>query len=97
MRYMKKIMAGFQTHNPFDSGVPELGSLASGLTATEGDGINRDGTERVGLEMRYCVTIKRSRMVCTLNDLKPGTKVDKQVVVQIDPSVVFMRCTALTQ
>ena len=35
-------------------------------------------------------------MVHTLNELKPGVKVDKQTV-QIDPSMVFLRCSPLAQ
>ena len=35
-------------------------------------------------------------MVHTLNELKPGVKVDKQTV-QIDHSILFLRCTALAQ
>ena len=32
----------------------------------------------------------------TLNELKPSVKVDKKTV-QIDPSILFLRCTALEQ
>ena len=35
-------------------------------------------------------------MVHTLNELKPGVKVDNQTV-QIDSSILFLRCTALAQ
>ena len=41
-------------------------------------------------------TIKRGQMIHTLNDLKPGVKVDKETI-QIDPTVLFLRCTALAQ
>lgn len=82
MRCMKKIMDWFQMHNPFDSGVSELLSLASSLTAGEGDGVNCDAIERVGLEIQCSMdnqpvsyeTIKISQMVCTLNDLKQKQK-----------------------
>ncbi|KAG7161305.1 hypothetical protein Hamer_G023049 [Homarus americanus] len=71
---MKKFMDGFQLHDPFDSEVPELRSLASGLTASEGDGINCDETGKVGLEIQCSMdnppvsdtTINRGQMVCTL-------------------------------
>lgn len=103
-RDMKKIMDWFLIHDPFDSGVVKLRSLASGLTASENDGINCDETEKVGTEIQRSMdnqpvsnaTIKRKQMVCTLNDLKPGIKLDKQVV-RIDPSILFLRCTALAQ
>ena len=47
-RDMIKIMEGFVVHDPFDGTVPQLRSLASGLTACEEDGINCDETEKVG-------------------------------------------------
>ena len=40
--------------------------------------------------------IKRSDHVRTLNDLQPGIKISKKNI-QIEPSVLFMRCTALAQ
>ena len=47
-RDMRKIMEWFVVHDPFDGTVPQLRSLASCLTAREGDGINCDETEKVG-------------------------------------------------
>ena len=36
------------------------------------------------------------QMVHIMNELKPGVRVDKETV-QIDHSVMFLRCTALEQ
>ncbi|MES9882369.1 MAG: hypothetical protein ABW185_15970 [Sedimenticola sp.] len=101
---MVKIMEWFQVHDPFDCEVTQLRSLASGLTASEGDGINCDDTENVGGQLQRSMdnqyvtnaSIKRSKTIHTLDELKPGIKLDKKVV-QIDSSVLFMRCTALAQ
>ena len=35
-------------HNPFDPSQSELPSLSSGLTASDGDGINCDAVEEIG-------------------------------------------------
>ena len=101
---MNKCLDWFRSHDPFDGNVPQLRSLASGLASSEGDGINCDETEKVGSEIQRSLdsvsvrnaTIKRRQMVHTLNELKPGVKVDKQTV-QIDPSILFLRCTAPAQ
>ena len=37
-----------ENHNPFDDNEPLLRSIAAGLMATEGDGINRDEAEKIG-------------------------------------------------
>ena len=37
-----------ENHNPFDDNEPLLRSIAAGLMATEGDGINRDEAEKNG-------------------------------------------------
>ena len=104
LRDMNKLIDCFRSHDPFDGNVPQLRSLASGLASSEGHGINCDETEKVGRELQRNLdsvsvrnaTTKRLQMVYTLNELKPGVKVDKQTV-QIDPSTMFLRCTALAQ
>ena len=103
-RDMRKIMEWFVVHDPFDGIVPQLRYLASGLTALEGDGINCDDTEKVGEAIQRSMdgksvskaTMKRSLAIHTLDDLRPGIKIDTQIV-RIDPSVLFTRCTALAQ
>ena len=40
MRDMSKILDWFHVHDPFDRKLPQLRSLASGLAASDGDGIN---------------------------------------------------------
>ena len=37
-----------ENHNPFDDNEPLLRSIATGLMATEGNGINRDEAEKIG-------------------------------------------------
>ena len=102
MRDMNKILDWLHTHDPFDRTQPQLRSLASGLAAS--DSINCDETEIVGYEIQKdldnhsfgAAKTKRKQMIHTLDDVKPGVKVDNQSV-QIDPSVLFLRCTALAQ
>ena len=101
---MNKFLDWFRSHDPFDGNVPQLRSLASGLASSEGDGINCDETEKVGSEIQQSLdsvsvrnaTIKKRQMVHSLNELKPGVKVDKQTS-QIDPSILFLRRTALAK
>ena len=73
-RDMRKIMEWFVVHDPFEGTVPQLRSLASGLTAREGDGINCDDTEKVGEAIQRSMdgksvseaTMKRSLAIHTL-------------------------------
>ena len=100
-RDMRKIMEWFVVHDPFDGTVPQLRSLASGLTAREGDDINCDDTEKVGEAIQRSMDGKSVNMngflaIHTLDDIRPGIKIDTQSV-RIDPSVLFTRCTALAQ
>ena len=87
---MNKFLDWFRSHDPFDGNVPQLRSPASGLASSEGDGINNycDETEKIGSEIQRSLdsvyvrnaTINRRQMVHTLNELKPGVKVDEQTV-----------------
>ncbi len=43
-----KIQSWFSQHEPFNLNQPKLCSLSSGLTASEGDGVNCDEEEQVG-------------------------------------------------
>ena len=104
LRDMNTFLDWFRSHDPFDGNVPQLRSLATGLASSESDGINYDETEKVGSEIQRSLasvsvrnaTIKKHQRVQPLNELKPGFKVDKQTA-QIDPSILFLRCTALAQ
>ena len=45
----KTILKWLAQNNPFDIQRPKLTSLSSGLTASDGDGVNCDEVEEVGL------------------------------------------------
>ena len=45
---LSNIQEWFNDHEPFDLNEQRLRSLSTGLTATEGDGVNCDKTEQVG-------------------------------------------------
>ena len=45
---LEKIRLQIENHNPFDDNEPLLRRIATGLTATEGDGVNRDEAEKNG-------------------------------------------------
>ena len=100
---LRKIYAWFNKHDPFDSN-NSLRILSSGLTATEKDNINCDDAESVGKNIHAdlgnaCVEnakIRRKDQVKTLEDLRPGVKIDS-TNVHIDPLVLFTRLTAILQ
>ena len=87
LRDMNTLLDWFRSHDSFDGNVPQLRSLASGLASSEGDGINCDETEKVGSEIQRSLDgvsvrnaiIKMRQMVHTLNELKPGANMDKQL------------------
>ena len=70
--------------------------------AIDENGINCDEAELVGQKIHQSLDgiavtnahIKRSDHARTLNDLLPGILIGKKNV-HIEPSVLFMRCTAL--
>ena len=75
-----RIQEWFNQHEPFDLSENRLRSLSSGLTATDGDGVNCDKTEEVGSKIQgqldnVCVieaSIKRREQVLSLDHLYPG-------------------------
>ena len=87
-RDMRKIMEWFVAHYPIDGIVPQLRSLASCLTAPEGDGINCDETAKVGEVLRRSIygksvceaTMNRPLAIRILDDPRPGVKIDTQIV-----------------
>ena len=99
-----KIHEWFDQHEPFDLKESKLRSLSSGLTTIEGDGINPDKAEEVGLKIQMQLdglivaeaSIKRSDHIKSLADLKPGIKVDKRKL-NIDPTILFTRLIAIVQ
>ena len=101
---LSKIQEWFDQHEPFDLNEPRLRSLSSGLTATNGDGINCDQTEIVGAKIQKTLdnvtvleaSIRRNEQIQSLDHLYPGLKVDKQKV-HINPTLLFSRLIAIVQ
>ena len=101
---MNKCLDWFRSHDPSDGNVPQLPSLSSRLASSEGYGINYDETKTVGSDIQrrfdsvYVrhATIKGHHMVHTVTELKSDVKAVEQTV-QIDHSILFLRCTALAQ
>ena len=97
-----KILEWFNEHEPFDVQEVKLRSLSSRLTTTEGDGINPDKAEEVGLKIQLQlnglnaaeVSIKRRDHIKPLADLKPRIQVDQQKL-NINPIILFSRLIAL--
>ena len=95
-RDLSKIQEWFNHH--------KLRSLSSGLTATDGDGINCHNTEEVGRKIQKHLdnisvleaSIKKSEQVKSLNHLYPRIQVDKEKV-QINPTLLFSRLIAIVQ
>ena len=98
------IQEWFDQHEPFDINEPRLRSLSLGLIAAEGDGINCDKTEQIGVQIQKQLdnisvtegSNKRSQQVRSLNHLLPGLKVDKKQVY-INPTILFSRLIAIIQ
>ena len=104
---MKYIQEWFDQHELFDLNEPWLRSLSSGLTASDGDGVNCEKTEEVGEAIQKLDnmniaegSIKRSDhwITCdhvrSLDNLLPGIKVDKQKV-HVHPNYLFCRLIAM--
>ena len=100
-----EIFKWLQAHDPFsEDSTYELRSLSTGLTASKDDNINCDRVEEVGQRIQSSLDgvavsaakLKKSDAVRTLQQLLPGVKVGNDTV-QIDPAVLFLRCTALAE
>ena len=83
-----------ENHNPFDDNEPLLRSIATGLTATEGDGINCDEAEKIGQDIQ--ATIKKKDQIKTPELLKMGVEKDKENI-HVDPMLLFSRLLALIE
>ena len=75
--------------------------MSSGLTTTEGDGINPDKAEEVGLKIQMQLNslnvaeaaIKRRDHIKPLADLKPGIQIDQQKL-NINLIILYYELTA---
>ena len=83
-----------ENHNPIYDNEPLLRSIATGLTATEGDGINCDEAEKIGQDIQ--ATIKKKDQIKTLELLKMGVEKDKENI-HVDPMLLFSRLVALIE
>ena len=101
---MMKIRAWLDQHEPFDENVPGLRSLSTGLTAKDGDGVNCDRAEEVGLAIHKKMDnlvftdakISRSDHVKPLAYLYSNVKIDKKSIY-INPLTLFTRLIAIVQ
>ena len=93
---LNTILKWLAQHNPFDIQRPELRSLSSGLTASDGDGFNCDEVEEVVSllqgkldDVKYHeASIKRTEKVRTLIHLTKGIKIDQETV-HVEPLILF--------
>ena len=101
---MVKLLEWIDQHNPFNDEVSSLTSLSSGLAAADEGMANCDQVEEVGEKIQksldgVAVTIvkmKKSDHVKTLQNMQTGIQVNKNNI-NIEPSVLFMCCTAIVQ
>ncbi len=102
---IKKTWGKFKVgYKPFNLNQPKLCSLSSGLTDSEGDGVNCDEAEQVGAKIHKKLdnvsvvdaSIKRSDQVLSLDFLQPGIQVEKKKV-NIDPTILFSRLIDIVQ
>ena len=95
---LNTILKWLAQHNPFDIQRPELRSLLSGLTASDGDGVNCDEVEEVGFLLQgkldnvkyHEASMKRTEKVRTLIHLTTGIKIDQETV-HGEPLILFSR------
>ena len=93
---LENIKLWIENSNPFDDNEPLLRSIATGLTATEGDGINCDEAEKIGQAIQDQLdgisitesTIKKKDHIKTLELLKMRVEIDKEKI-RVDPSYCF--------
>ena len=93
---LNTILKWLAKHSPFDMQRPELTSLSSGLTASDGDGVNCDEVEEVGLllqgkldEVKYHeASFKRTEKVRTLIHSTKGITIDQETV-HVEPLILF--------
>ena len=93
-----------ENHIPFDDNELLLRSIATGLTATEGYGINCDEAEEIGQAIQdqfddISITkaaIKKKDQIKTLESLKMGVEIDKEKI-HVDPMLLFSRLLALIE
>ena len=93
-----------ENHNPFNDNEPLLRSVATGLTATEGDGVNCDEAEKNGQAIQDQLdgisiteaTIKKEDQIKTLELLKTAVEIDKEKT-HVDPMLLFSRSPVLIE
>ena len=93
-----------ENHNPFDDNELLLRSIATGLTATEGDGINCDKAEKIGQAIQDQLdgisitetTTKKKDQIRTLKLLKMGVEIDKEKI-HVDPTLLFSKLLVLIE
>lgn len=101
---LNTVQTWFDQHEPFDTNETRLRSLSSGLTASEGDGVNCHEVEKVGACIQRKLddikipeaSIKRSDQIKSLDSLYPGVQIDKQKI-RIDPNHLFQRLILVAQ
>ena len=103
-RDLGKIQEWFSHHEPFNLSEHKLRSLSSGLTTTDGDGINCHNAEEVRRKIQEHLnninvleaSIKKSEQVKSLDHLYPGIQVDKDKI-HINPTLLFSCLIAIIQ
>ena len=101
---LNTILKWLAQHNPFDIQRPELRSLSSGLTASGGDGVNCDRSQKLDSyskenSMTSNITkhrLKALRKSVTLINLTKGIKIDQETV-HVEPLILFSRLLALLE
>jgi hypothetical protein len=99
-----KLVDWFDANEPFDRSDMRLRSLASGLTARDGDGINCDSAEEVGVSIMkgmdnvavLDVVLKKANQVRTLLLLQKGITIDNKIA-HFDATNLFNRLTILAE
>ena len=104
MKDQQKMISWFEQHNPFIQPIQELCSLSTGLTTTDGDGVNCDNADAIGTrvqkQMDGCmfgnVSMKKKDCVKSLLHLQKGVTVDSKVI-PINCGTLFTRLVVLVE
>jgi len=101
---LNKILEFFAINNPFEVQDGRLHNIATGLVASDTDGINCDSADDVGLQIMQSmdgkaftdVVLRRTQQVVTMSRLNMRVKINGTDTA-IDPHILFTRLVLIMQ
>ena len=101
---LNTILKWLAQHNPFDIQRLELRSLSSGLTVSDGNGVNCHEVEEIGFLLQgklydfkyHEASTKRTEKVGTLIHLIKGIMIDQEMA-HVEPLILFSKLLVLLE